>query len=944
MRGTTWSTVKPILKVLDENFPAKIGTTYIIKPDNFWQKQRTSLGSAKHKFETVLISVDSMAKYVNLSQLTGEIEGGTFPYDHHNWINSRIIIESFMERIAKVFCIMLGMKEELKQVTVANDLAVVNGLIEEHKMMKKKLSEIPIDEVDAEAQQLLAKLSYFMHDTNRQLQLSKQQQQQSTTGGGGGNKFFNPDIECSISRIFQIVNVIHSGRQTLLNLWNLKRIKYDQHLQLLLFQNDSSKMLEWLANNNDIFMRSFFVIGNALADVKDLQEKHGEFASASVSVYMNITKLQQVATNMVEGGHGSMVLINQITAKLDRGWKEFSSIIDQRNLLLSIAAAFYNNCEEYAKQVGSFRTLCDNPNLYSYHLEPPELETLIKKIHSFFEKLYYLYNECHLSSKKLITQLEHLYKNYNVATTSSGSNTSAGDTSYAHQLYRDYSGSLNNVMNLIQNLSGQHQNLDQLWSLKKIKLHQRLALAFFQDDVRQVLDWINDHGNSYLNKNPGIGKSLSKSKMLQKSHIHFETVAQNTYTNAEKLLLAADELARTGECNADEISQVTGSLKITISNFAKRVEHRRNLLNFAVTFFALEKDINSLANEMRKQVRVSPMVLPDTKETIEKVINNFMLQRKSLLNLINTAIGKGQMLVNELKSDTLVHQAGNFGAGGEFGDEGFHSLSTSIATVEGSIERLRSFLPEFEELWKGQQYKNEIGLKIRMFESETLNLTNQLELWVEDVHNSFYHDETLQFHQANGGHIIDPKAYEEVFEAFNTKFAQLHKVLHDSLHYGREVAQLVDGCHFRLLASPDGQTALDLMHKIIDFLQTKEVEIDEVYQMRRRQLEQIIQFGDFQRSADQILAWIRNGEAMLKASFAIPISLATADNLKMVHQQFQEEIEVCWFVFVFPLLLIFFRKNRKLIVVQFTYNNEPIISPTRSTSTRRPSKRFRTSC
>lgn len=53
MRGTTWSTIKPILKVLDENFPGKIHTTYIIKPDNFWQKQRTSLGSAKYKFEVM---------------------------------------------------------------------------------------------------------------------------------------------------------------------------------------------------------------------------------------------------------------------------------------------------------------------------------------------------------------------------------------------------------------------------------------------------------------------------------------------------------------------------------------------------------------------------------------------------------------------------------------------------------------------------------------------------------------------------------------------------------------------------------------------------------------------------------------------------------------------------------------------------------------------------
>ena len=61
--GSAWSTVKPILKVLQEYFPNAIHTAHLIKPDNFWQKQRTSMGSQKYKFEvnnmrTIEISID----------------------------------------------------------------------------------------------------------------------------------------------------------------------------------------------------------------------------------------------------------------------------------------------------------------------------------------------------------------------------------------------------------------------------------------------------------------------------------------------------------------------------------------------------------------------------------------------------------------------------------------------------------------------------------------------------------------------------------------------------------------------------------------------------------------------------------------------------------------------------------------------------------------------
>lgn len=84
----------------------------------------------------------------------------------------------------------------------------------------------------------------------------------------------------------------------------------------------------------------------------------------------------------------------------------------------------------------------------------------------------------------------------------------------------------------------------------------------------------------------------------------------------------------------------------------------------------------------------------------------------------------------------------------------------------------------------------------------------------------------------------------------------------------------------------------DFIQKYINYLQEKEIEMQDVHELRRKQLEQIIQFGHFQINVDQILNWIRNGESMLKGSFYIPTSLQTAENLKADHEQFQEAIEV----------------------------------------------------
>lgn len=70
---------------------------------------------------------------------------------------------------------------------------------------------------------------------------------------------------------------------------------------------------------------------------------------------------------------------------------------------------------------------------------------------------------------------------------------------------------------------------------------------------------------------------------------------QNTYTNAEKLLTAAEELAQTGECNADEIYSVAQELESHVTSFASRVQQRRRRLDLAVHFYTQEKEVSQSA-------------------------------------------------------------------------------------------------------------------------------------------------------------------------------------------------------------------------------------------------------------------------------------------------------------------------------------------------------------
>ena len=53
-------------------------------------------------------------------------------------------------------------------------------------------------------------------------------------------------MQASIPLIMQLLDQVHSGQQQLLQLWQIKKVKLDQCLQLRLFEQDCDKVLKTL--------------------------------------------------------------------------------------------------------------------------------------------------------------------------------------------------------------------------------------------------------------------------------------------------------------------------------------------------------------------------------------------------------------------------------------------------------------------------------------------------------------------------------------------------------------------------------------------------------------------------------------------------------------------------------------------------------------------------
>ncbi|CAN8000161.1 unnamed protein product [Ixodes pacificus] len=97
------------------------------------------------------------------------------------------------------------------------------------------------------------------------------------------------------------------------------------------------------------------------------------------------------------------------------------------------------------------------------------------------------YTEVHSASKKLLYQLDHLVQVCHPSKADPHKHGVAeGSALLASCQAGDYSEGAKHVLSVIHEILGQHRTLETKWHKKKLKLHQRLALRLFQEDVRQV--------------------------------------------------------------------------------------------------------------------------------------------------------------------------------------------------------------------------------------------------------------------------------------------------------------------------------------------------------------------------------------------------------------------------------------------------------------------------
>ncbi|OWA50991.1 Triple functional domain protein [Hypsibius exemplaris] len=829
--GSRWNNVKDILRGLQERFTQSIRTILIVKPDSFTHKPNLS----KYGSEILLISVDQLTKYLNVSELTTDL-GGTLHYDHREWLSLRSKVQEFTTFTADVLKKMDQHKQAmLHHGELANDLPAVEALIVRHHVLREELDMYPVEKLSERGKQILAAVD---PRSAGDMRLGPSTAARPNIGIAN-----NPDLQAALSRLRLQVERLDGIRGLLHKAWQIRLDNLEQCKHLRSFEQQAEQMLGWINFNRKKFLATYTDIGISSASVKTLEQLHKPFHLECSETFHVIERVIDLGNKMKANHHYASPAIGSITTKLRDERDAFRVGLEDRGKILDLSAVFHRKVEEFKAKSPGWAAACEatwSP------LDSGSLEAVQRNHEEMTKSMAQLYSEICFDGSSL---LKTMHGSGEVI--SGDSETARAEFTRAGHYIRD----------LVTAVQKEHAYLITLCKKTKGALEDQWALRLYQEELRQVIRWIQKDADPFLASNREIGQNLADANKHRAVHAAFEKNAKNTYSNADQLLEASHVLMEKQGFNVEDVQISAEQLHRCVTEFRGKVQARHKMLDTACSFFEQVAVLTPLLERANNPPPIEPRVLESLELIIEEV-QRLKHEKQAVVETRADAKQVGCKLLQQLVDSSMADSAD------------YQHVYATLGTILQHREQV-------DETFEQRRRQLEIFQRFRMFERSVMEISEKVAVWSESVQ---------QHSMSGGGERLSADQAAQEYGRVKSRLAELQTLSDQAGNRGQELLELLEGFD-PVSTTVDGEPMSCRVNVCLQELADHLGNFAEDAETYRLYLRNILQLHKCNSHGQQILDSMRHLQGVLRNLSLRLVSLEDSRRVLEVYARHQANVE-----------------------------------------------------
>uniref|UniRef100_A0A3B4VBC9 Spectrin alpha chain, non-erythrocytic 1 n=1 Tax=Seriola dumerili TaxID=41447 RepID=A0A3B4VBC9_SERDU len=456
----------------------------------------------------------------------------TLAAERHARLNDSYLLQRFTADFRDLTSWVTEMKALINADELANDVAGAEALLDRHQEHKGEIDahEDSFRATDEAGQALLNTGHYASEEVKEKL------------------------------------GILTEEKESLLELWEVRRQQYEQCMDLQLFYRDTEQVDNWMSKQEAFLLNED--LGDSLDSVEALLKKHEDFEKSLSAQEEKITALDEFATKLIQNNHYAKedvatrrdALLSRRNALHERAQSRRAALEDSFHL-----QQFFRDSDELKSWINEkMKTATDEA-----YKDPSNLQGKVQKHQAF---------EAELSANQ--SRIDALQK--------SGQELLDGK----HYASTEVDGRMEEV-------SSQWKKLLEATELKGIKLREANQQQQFNRNVEDIELWLYEVEGHLASDD--YGKDLTSVQNLQKKHALLEADVAAHQDRIDGITIQARQFQEAGHFDADNIRKKQEALVVRYEALREPMAARKQKLSDSLRLQQLFRDVEDEETWIREK-------------------------------------------------------------------------------------------------------------------------------------------------------------------------------------------------------------------------------------------------------------------------------------------------------------------------------------------------------